>query len=190
MGGKRPFAIHVSGTYTEKPYFPYRFAAMSALPLPVTSVVFVLLFTLGAALGYKWRDNTAKLAESQQAQRYTQMLNEALDKARRQEQTLYAQMEALTRDTEKQLEAVAAAERAAADTRLHELAKQYAHRPTGTNPPIAASCEAERTRAAVLAKLLGEADAMAGDYAAEADRNRLAGLACERAYEAAREGQK
>jgi len=101
---------------------------MPALSTPVISLAFLAVFLTGTAIGFKWRDNTAKLAESQQAQRYTQMLNEALDKARRQEQTLYAQMEALTRDTEKQLEAVAAAERAAADTRLHELAQQYAHR--------------------------------------------------------------
>jgi len=163
---------------------------MSALPLPVTSVVFVLLFTLGAALGYKWRDQSAKLAESQQAQRYTQALNEALDRARRQEQSLYAQMEALSRDTEKQLEAVAAAERAAFDSRLRDLAAQYAHRPTGTNPPTAANCQTERTRARVLAELLREADALAQGFAAEADARRVAGKACERAYEAVREGQK
>jgi len=64
---------------------------MSALPLPVTSVTFALLFTLGAALSYKWRDQSAKLAESQQA----------LNRTRRQEQPLYAQMEALSRDTAK-----------------------------------------------------------------------------------------
>jgi len=160
---------------------------MSALPLPVTSVVFVLLFTLGAALGYKWRDNTAKLHESREQQRYTQALNEALDRARRQEQSLYAQMEALTRDTEKQLEAVAAAERTAADTRLRDLAKQYAsHHPARTNPALAASCEAERTRASVLAELLGEADQLAEHFATEADQRRVAGLACERAYNSLR----
>ncbi|KXU36907.1 hypothetical protein AXE65_04505 [Ventosimonas gracilis] len=43
-------------------------------------------------------------------------------------------MEALTRDTEKQLEAVASAERTAFDNRLHDLAQQYAHRPAGINP--------------------------------------------------------
>jgi len=163
---------------------------MPTLPLPVTSLAFLAVFSIGAALGYKWRDNTAKLAESQQAQRYTQALNEALDRARRQEQSLYAQMEALTRDTEKQLEAVAAAERAAFDSRLRDLAQQYAHRPARTNPPTAANCQTERTRAAVLAELLGEADQLAEQFATEADQRRLAGLACERAYEAVREGQK
>jgi len=40
----------------------------------------------------------------------------------------------------------------------------------------------------VLAELLGEADQLAEHFATEADRNRLAGLACERAYEAVRNG--
>ncbi|KXU38761.1 hypothetical protein AXE65_12030 [Ventosimonas gracilis] len=98
-------------------------------------------------------------------------------------------MEALTRDTEKQLESVAAAERAAFDSRLHELAQQYAHRRPAPNPPAAANCQAERTRAAVLANLLAESDQLAQSFATEADRRRIAGLACEAAYEAARLGK-
>jgi len=85
---------------------------------------------------------------------------------------------------------LAAAERTAVDNRLRELAQEYArHRPAGTNPTPAASCETERTRAAVLADLLGEADQLAQQFATEADRNRLAGKACESAYEAARNGR-
>jgi len=154
---------------------------MPALSTPLLSLAFLAVFLTGAAIGFKWRDNTAKLHESREQQRYTAALNDALDKARRQEQTLYAQMEALSRDTEKQLEAVAAAERAAFDSRLRDLAQQYAHRPARTNPPTAANCQTERTRAAVLAELLGEADQLAEQFATEADRNRLAGLARKRA---------
>jgi len=162
---------------------------MPALPSPVLSLAFLALFLTGATIGYKWRDNTAKLHESREQQRYTAALNEALERARQQEQSLYAQMEALTRDTEKQLQDLATAERAAADSRLRELAQQYAHRPARANPAPAASCETERTRAAVLADLLGEADQLAQQFATEADRNRLAGKACENAYEAARNGR-
>jgi len=158
---------------------------MPALSSPVISLALLAVFLSGAAIGFKWRDNTAKLAESQQAQRYTAALNEALDKARRQEQSLYAQMEALTRDAEQQLQDLAASERAAADTRLRDLAAQYAHHSAGTNPAATASCQTERARAAVLAELLADADQLAERFATEADRNRLAGLACERAYEAA-----
>jgi len=163
---------------------------MPALSPPIISLALLAALLTGAALGYKWRDNTAKLHESREQQRYTQALNEALDRARRQEQSLYAQMEALTRDAEKQLQDLAASERAAADTRLRDLAAQYAHRPARTNPAPTASCEAERTRARVLAQLLGEADQLAEHFATEADQRRVAGLACERAYEAVREGQK
>jgi len=162
---------------------------MPALSTPMLSFALLAAFLTGAALGYKWRDNTAKLHESREQQRYTAALNEALDKARQQEQSLYAQMEALTRDTEKQLQDLAAAERAAADNRLRELAQQYAHRPARANSTPAANCETERTRAAVLANLLGEADQLAQQFATEADRNRLAGKACESAYEAARKGR-
>jgi|GEM_PF-1071723 len=150
---------------------------MPALPSPLLSFAFLAVFLTGAALGYQWRDKSAKLAESQQAQRYTAVLNEALDKARRQEQSLYAQMEALTRDAEKQLQDLAATERAAFDSRLRELAQQYANNPARANPTPTPSCEAERTRAAVLADLLAEADELAQGFARQADANRLAGKA-------------
>jgi len=93
---------------------------MPALPSPLLSLAFVAIFLTGAAIGYKWRDNTARLAASEEQRRYTQALNQALEKARRQEQSLYAQMEALTRDAEKQLQDLAATERAAFDNRLRE----------------------------------------------------------------------
>jgi len=163
---------------------------MPALSTPVISLAFLAAFLTGAALGYKWRDNTARLAASEEQQRYTQALNQALEKARQQEQSLYAQMEALTRDAEKQLEDLALAERTAFDNRLQALAKQYANSPIRTNPATAASCQAERTRATVLANLLSEADQLAQGFAREADQQRVAGLACESAYEAARKGQK
>jgi len=150
---------------------------MPTLPLPLLSLAFLAVFLTGAALGYKWRDNTAKLHESREQQRYTAALNEALDKARRQEQSLYAQMEELTRDAEKQLEDLAVAERTAFDNRLRELAQQYANSPTTTNPATAASCQAERTRATVLANLLADADQLAQGFAREADQRRVAGLA-------------
>jgi len=62
------------------------------LQLPLLSLAFLAVFAAGAAIGFKWRDNTARLAESKQAQRYTEALNEALDKARRQEHALTQQL--------------------------------------------------------------------------------------------------
>jgi len=55
------------------------------------------------------------------------------------------------------------------------------------DPGTAAECAAARSAAGVLAELLGEADELAGAFAESADRNRVAGEACEAAYGAARE---
>jgi len=60
--------------------------------LPLLSLAFLAAFTAGAALGYKWRDNTARLAESKQAQRQAEALAEAQQQARRQEQALTQQL--------------------------------------------------------------------------------------------------
>ena len=53
---------------------------------------------------------------------------------------------------------------------------------TGT----AAECQTARATAGVLAKLLGELDRLAGAFAESADRNRIAGQACEAMHDAVR----
>jgi len=65
---------------------------MPTFSTSVISLAFLAVFLTGAAIGYKWRDNTAKLAESREQQRYTQALNEALEKARVREQALITQL--------------------------------------------------------------------------------------------------
>src|SRR5690554_1038179 len=55
-----------------------------------------------------------------------------------------------------------------------------------TDPGTAAECQAARAAAGVLAELLGESDQLAGAFAENADRNRVAGEACEAAYDAVR----
>src|SRR5690554_2586051 len=56
----------------------------------------------------------------------------------------------------------------------------------GADTGTAAECEAARKASGVLAELLGEADELAGAFAESADRNRVAGEACEAVYDAAR----
>jgi len=56
----------------------------------------------------------------------------------------------------------------------------------GADTGTAAECSAARSAAGVLAKLLGEADELAGIFAESADRSRIAGSVCEAAYDAAR----
>lgn len=55
-----------------------------------------------------------------------------------------------------------------------------------TDPGTAAECAAARATAGVLAELLGESDQLAGAFAESADRNRVAGEACEAVYDAVR----
>ncbi|MEE1888872.1 DUF2514 domain-containing protein [Pseudomonas carassii] len=52
-----------------------------------------------------------------------------------------------------------------------------------TDPAIAVRGEAARRAAMVLSDLLARADARAGELAAALDRARVAGLACEQAYD-------
>jgi len=55
-----------------------------------------------------------------------------------------------------------------------------------TDPGTAAECATARATAGVLAELLGESDQLAGAFAESADRNRIAGEACEAVYDAVR----
>ncbi|WP_139671652.1 DUF2514 domain-containing protein [Pseudomonas sp. F16(2018)] len=77
---------------------------------------------------------------------------------------------------------------AGADTagkRLHDEAGKFAATVgcPGPDPAVAARSEAARRAAMVLSDLLARADARAGELAAALDRARVAGLACEQAYD-------
>jgi len=72
-----------------------------ALSTPVISLAFLAAFLTGAGLGYKWRDNTARLAASEEQQRYTQALNQAPEHARTREQTLINQLSEIAMPTNK-----------------------------------------------------------------------------------------
>jgi len=69
---------------------------------------------------------------------------------------------------------------------LREQAARFAAGITATNPAPTPSCTAEPRRAAVLADMLGQLDEMAQRYTATADRARVTGLACEKAYKGLR----
>jgi hypothetical protein len=79
--------------------------------------------------------------------------------------------------------AAAAADRARDNERLQLAAYVRAHR--GSADPAASGASAPADDPiGVLAEMLGSADDFAGRVAAEADANRIAGLACERSYDA------
>ncbi|UUO12763.1 DUF2514 domain-containing protein [Alcaligenes faecalis] len=109
-------------------------------------------------------------------------------RARQIEHELTQQMEARDRETLEQLEQVAIAERRAAGERVRKSAEEYAahYRRDTALASAAAERQAADTAIRMFAELFGGLDEMAGVYAAEADRRRIAGLACEAAYADAR----
>ncbi|SUY95340.1 prophage protein [Citrobacter freundii] len=67
---------------------------------------------------------------------------------------------------------------------LSTLQRQLAGSETGRISALAAASAAKAEAASLLAQLLGEADAMAGEFAKEADERYVAGATCERTYDA------
>lgn len=110
-------------------------------------------------------------------------------RARQIERELTQQMEVRDRETLEQLEQVAIAERRAADERVRQSAEEYAARYRRDTAITSAAAERQAADAAIrmFAELLGGLDEAAEVYAAEADRRRVAGLACEAAYADAQE---
>lgn len=66
---------------------------------------------------------------------------------------------------------------------LKELQRQLARSETGKLSALAAASAAKAETGILLAQLLGEADAMAGEFAKEADERYVAGQSCERTYD-------
>lgn len=80
-----------------------------------------------------------------------------------------------------QLQSDLAAADSAADS-LREQARLYAKRAADSSR-AAANCKATESAIGVLADLHAESDRLAGVYAKHADESRIAGLACEKAYD-------
>lgn len=105
-------------------------------------------------------------------------------RARQIEHELTEEMEASDRDTQEKLAQIALAERRAADERVRKSAEEYAARYRRDTALASAAAERQAADTAIrmFAELLSQSDYLAGIYAAEADRRRVAGLACEVAY--------
>jgi len=158
-----------------------RLAAASAV-----GAVLMLALAFGSAWKIQGWRYEARIAALHRAQ--AQALAAAEQAARAIEQQRVQDMERLTDETEQKLAAVAARERRAADERVRDVAARYAERgrQAANSTAPAASCAANAAR--MLAQLLGELDELAQVYAREADRARVAGLACEAGYGNLRKG--
>lgn len=132
-----------------------------------------------------WRYD-AKISRIETAQ--ATALADAQARARQIEQARVAAIEEVTKDADEKIAAVQADADAAADsakrlraelTRLRRAAGNTAASGSGSGQPGADPIS-------VLAVVLGELDDRAGEVGRYADRLRVAGLACEKAYESLR----
>ncbi|MHC3921754.1 DUF2514 family protein [Alcaligenes nematophilus] len=146
----------------------------------VLAAIFLGLQMYGAAQHKKGYDKA-------QAE-YMIAVAHAEGRARQIEHELTEEMEARDRETLEQLEQVAIAERRAADERVRKSAEEYAARYRRDTALASAAAERQAADTAIrlFAELLGGLNEAAEVYAAEADRRRIAGLACEAAYTDAR----
>ena len=127
----------------------------------------------------KWAEQAERLADAERA--YTEL-------ARAEELRRQAAINEVTTNAQTEIDrarADAAAAHAAADS-LRDQAKRLAAAAGKTcgNPSPATAGKAAGSAGLVLADVLGRADDAAGELAAALDRSRIAGLACERAYDA------
>lgn len=153
---------------------------MSIKPGVIGVAIAAALFFGLHLYGAKQHSKGYKLAQTEHAAAVAQ----AESKARKIERELTEKMEVLDRETQQKLEQVAIAERSAADERVRSAAEEYAarYRRAASLATAAAERQAADTAIRMFAELLSQTDELAGVYAAEADRRRLAGLACEAAY--------
>lgn len=90
-------------------------------------------------------------------------------------------IEEIRNESKQTLEDIVQRERAAADGRLRSAVKAAKQRAVASP---SATCGSQTAAVEVFAELLTGADELAEKFAAEADRARASGLACEAAYDA------
>ena len=141
---------------------------------------------MGAGLLLGWLANGWRLGEQIAEIRadHAQSLADAQSRVRQIESGWHAGMLEIQRNAREKLDAVAA-DAAAAGTaaeRLRERVAELSRRPAACPGATGGGEAADPTRL-VLADVLGRVDAAAGELAAHADRARVAGMACDAAYD-------
>jgi hypothetical protein len=165
------------------------------------AVSFVLVATLagGACVANRAYESGQRAEREKWQQRWSERdAADATAVARQQaanraeEQRRQQEIARITQNAQQQINAARADadSAAAAGNRLQQtvadLQRRLRQRGASGNTATAGACEAERAAADMFAELFRESDATAGAYAAEADRRRIEGLACEQSYEALR----
>jgi len=150
------------------------------------AVAAVAGIVVGIAQGWRYGERIAGLERdwSQERAALSEAARRAETAARAEEGRRQAAIDEVQSHAQQELDAAVRRERAAADVRVRDAVAAYAarHRPAA-DPGAAPAGQAAGDPLSVLADLLGELDGLAESYAAAADRARIAGHACERAYD-------
>ena len=144
---------------------------------------------LAVGKGQGWRHDAAISAmvatHAQVMQGYADAAYQAQERAREEEQRRIAAVENIRNETDQEIARVRADERAAADRRVRHAAEEFAarNRCSAGSTGAAGAGQTGTDPLDLLAQLFSRADDRAGELAAIADRARVAGLACEAAYD-------
>jgi len=149
---------------------------------------------LAVGIGQGWRHDAAISAmvatHAQVMQGYADAAYQAQEQARQEEQRRITEMERIRNETDQEVARVRADERAAAERRVQHAAEEFAarNRCTASGTSVAGAGQTGTDPLDLLAELFSRADDRAGELAAIADGSRVAGLACEAAYDTLRAG--
>ena len=142
------------------------------------------LALLGFGVGWSWQGSRWESRYLALGAEYAEARAAAERKARSEETRRAAAVEGIRRDAKQQIEQ-AQADATAADATADSLRQQLAERTRRATQGAGACPRGSPTIATAIlySELLDRADARAGELAAEADRRRVAGLACEAQYD-------
>lgn len=150
------------------------------------AAVAALVF-LGFWVGWSWNGSLWESKYNTRETEYAEARAAAERQARSEETRRAAAVEGIRRDAKTQIEQAQADATAAAAT-ADSLRQQLAERTRRASADTCSDAGSQTARSTLIlySELLDRADARAGELAAEADRRRVAGLACEAQYDSLR----
>jgi chromosome segregation ATPase len=161
-------------------------AALKLVPVWAWGIVALIVALSGGLLYQTLAVGDVRTEYAKYQSDIAKAAQDASETARETEQKRQRDIDQVRDDAQKQIEMAAADAvnaQSAADSLQLEVSKLLAGR-AALSSQLAAGGKTIRDLTAVLADLRQRADQRAGDLAARADSSRIAGLACERAYDA------
>lgn len=158
---------------------------------PVTETIIALAVVAGVFLaGYQYNNHTWQAKWSERDAADAQARQTFTEQQRRIELTRQGAIDEIQKQAQQDIAtaqrnaAIAAAESKRLQDGIADAITRLQADSGNTSTGI--SSKARASTGSLLAELFREIDTAAGEYAAEADRARAAGLACERSYDAVR----